>query len=399
MKTNNGMLALLMLYGFTTLSAQTITLVAGGDVEWSGVVKNPSFYYGIKKQSKKIREDGWRRLTYLASPESQQLVDDKYGLSVEDSTKHHKKAMLIELPDFESELTRNQFPLEKIAPALRDADFTFINLETPLSDSGRYSGAFRTPTSFAEALKWAGVDIVSTANNHTFDAEGQGIADTRKALALAGIKAVGTGKDLDDARKPVVLEKEGIKLAFLAYTYGVNPTDTDLGFAHTGKSGAVPLDPFLIKEDVGRIRDKVDYIILSFHWGLEHKQEIHPAAIEFAHEMIDSGADIILGHHPHVPRGVENYKGKLIIYSMGNLIFSHTHDYWMDNFLAKITLSKERIEEFEMIPIAGELQDLGQPFEIEGHRADRLLQDLKARSDSLDSKLIVNKNRGIMKFK
>jgi len=376
-----------------SLSAQEITLIAGGDVEWSRMINKPKYYYGTKNQTKKIREDGWRRLSFIATDQSKSYMIDTHGIDPDSPEKHHIKSIPLNL-EFTTIEEEYAYPFLKIAPILKKADIAFINLETPLSDTARQIGAFRTATVFAKSIKNAGVDVVSTANNHAFDAEGVGITETKQTLLLNGIKVTGTGSNLEDARKPVIIEKENIKIAFLAYTYGVNPTQTNYGFAFYDRSGAMPLDPFLIKEDIQRVRDQVDYIVLSFHWGLENKQEIHPAAIQFAHEMIDSGADIILGHHPHVPRGIEVYKKKLIVYSLGNFIFGHTHENWKDNFLARITFSKKEICKLEIVPIAGKMKDVGQPYVLKGKRAKDLLEEIKNLSKILNTKLTISKNIG-----
>src|SRR5690606_34902650 len=153
-------------------------------------------------------------------------------------------------------------------------------------------------TALADALRWAGIDVVSIANNHAFDAEEMGLFDTIDALARAGVGRVGGGRDLEDARRPFVIERNGIRFAFLGYTQFVNGGPS--AFALPNRSGVVPLNPLVIKEDIRRVRDQVDYVVVSFHWSRENTQEIHEEDRKFAHEIIDAGADIILGHHPHV---------------------------------------------------------------------------------------------------
>jgi len=391
-------ITLSIFFTINSISAQEITLIAGGDVEWSRMINKPKYYYDSKSSVDKMRKDGWRRLSFIASEESKSYMINTYGVDTDSPKKHHIKSIPLNL-EFTTIEEEYAYPFLKIAPILKKADIAFINLETPLSDTARQIGAFRTSPAFAKAIKDAGIDVVSTANNHSLDAEGVGLIETKQVLLANKIEVVGTGFNLEDARKPVIIEKDNIKIAFLAYTYGVNPTRTDIGFAFYNRSGAMPLDPFLIKEDIKRVRQQVDYIVLSFHWGIENKQEIHPAAIEFAHEMIDSGADVILGHHPHVPRGIEIYNGKPIVYSMGNLIFGHTHTNWKDNFLVRITFSKKKISKLEILPVAGEMYDLGQPYSLEGNRAKKLLKEIKSLSKNLNTKLTIKKNIGVIYIK
>ena len=385
---------------------QQVTIIAGGDIEWSCIIKEPEVYYSgkvdnrwerIKKRVKRklgIRvEDIWQT-PYLATLQGKEYIEKQFNRKLETSNSHHIEAIKYDIKFITTE-DRDRYPFRKIAPLLRKADIAFANLETPLADNSRYNGYIRTPTSFAKALKWAGIDLVSIANNHTLDAEGAGLLETKKALLGAGIGAVGGGRNLMDARQPFIVEKEGILIAFFGYTQGVNGGRG--GFALSDRSGVMPLDAFLIKEDIKSVRDIVDFVVLSFHWGSEkNKQNIHPGARNFAHAAIDAGADIILGHHPHVPRGIELYKGKVIIYSLGNFIFSHNHDYWMDNLLACITVTKSKILKVEIIPISGKGDNLGQPYPLEGNSANILLNDIKMRSEELNTGMAINRNVGIV---
>lgn len=368
--------------------AQEITLIAGGDIEWSRITKAPGIYYDSKK--KVLRENilvrvcrklkietskkDWIPVPYVSSVQSKLFLENKLGRKLENSKSHHISSIRYGLK-LNSAKDTVLYPFQKIASVLRKADIAFANLETPLSDQGRYSGQFRTPTSFVEGLKWAGIDVLSTANNHALDAEGIGLVDTKNALQRANIGAVGSGRNLADARLPFIVEKEGLRFAFLSYSQFVDVGSS--GFALSDRSGVVPLDPFLIKEDIQRIRDQVNYVVISLHWGVANKQDIHPAARKFAQTIIDAGADIILGHHPHVPRGIEVYKGKAIIYSLGNFIFGHNHKYWMDNYLARITLSFNRIEKIEILPISGQGKSLSQPYLLKGQPAHALIKNIK----------------------
>jgi poly-gamma-glutamate synthesis protein (capsule biosynthesis protein) len=106
----------------------------------------------------------------------------------------------------------------------------------------------------------------------------------------------------------------------------------------------------------------VDIVVLSFHWGIENTQDAHATARSFAHEMVDLGADIILGHHSHFPAGIEVYNGKAIFYSLGNLIFGHSRPRWMDNYLARLTIGARRIERIEILPISGQGAAIAQPI-------------------------------------
>ena len=132
---------------------------------------------------------------------------------------------------------------------------------------------------------------------------------------------------------------------------------------------------------------------------MENDQNTHPEARKFAHAAIDAGADVILGHHPHVPRGIEVYKEKVIIYSLGNLIFGHNHDYWMNNYLARLTITPGRIEKIEIVPISGKGKDLAQPYVLKGESAHTLLRKIQKLNEELNTKMHIEGDVGVVKLR
>jgi poly-gamma-glutamate capsule biosynthesis protein CapA/YwtB (metallophosphatase superfamily) len=372
-----------------SLEAQQITLIAGGDIEWSRAVKAPDIYFDRERQ-----RGEWLPVPYINVPENVAYLSG-IGVPIDTTQGHHKTAIQYGLT-FSSKEEEARHPLEKVAPVLRSADVAFVNLESPLSDRARHTGAFLTPTSFADALKWAGIDVVATANNHAMDAEEQGLLDTIEALRRVGVGHVGTGSNLEEARKPFIVERDGIRIAFLGYAQFVNGGAS--AFALPNRSGVVPMSPPIIREDIRRVRDEVDFVVVSFHWSIENSQDTHPEDRSFAKAILDAGADIVLGHHPHVPRGVEVYDGKPIFYSLGNLIFGHGHDYWVDNYLARMTLTKSGVTQIEILPTAGRGTDLAQPYLLEGEAARRALEDIQTRTSQLDTQMEIVGDRGVIRI-
>lgn len=372
------------------VGAQQITVVLGGDVEWSRETKAPDVYWDPPQETE---DGGWHRIPHINSPEGRAYLESR-GRVLETPETHHVHAIHYGL-EFDSSVNEARYPFRLIGAVLREADVAFLNLETPLSDGGRWAGAFRTPTSFADGLRWAGVDVVATANNHALDSGGDGLMDTLETLWRAGIGTVGTGRDIDDARRPFVVDREGIKIAFLGYANYVNLGTS--GFATSYRSGVVPLDPLIIEEDVRRIRDQVDHVLLSFHWGIENTAETHPEARGLAKRMLDAGADVVFGHGAHLPRGVETFEGKLIVYSPGNFVFGHNHTYWGHNYLVRLTLTKEGLDRAEIIPIAGEGNQLAQPYMLQGEEAGEVLRAVRARSAELGTAVTVEGDRGYIR--
>ncbi|MEM6751754.1 MAG: CapA family protein [Cyanobacteria bacterium P01_C01_bin.38] len=325
-----------------------LTLTAGGDVEWSRMAEESLFH--------------------------RQII--RYNL------------------EFASKQEEARYPFQKIKPVLEAADIAFVNLETPLSDTAKKKGAFLAPTAFAAGLKWAGVDIVATANNHALDAGVAGLKDTLTSLSQVDLPAVGSGKDLASARLPYISEKNGIRLGFLAYTMSENSGDSS--YAKPNRAGVMPTDLSLIREDIQKLRSKVDYVILSFHWGLNDSKKPPFWVRNLARNSIDAGADIILGHHPHFPQGIEIYQNKPIFYCLGNFIFGHNHTYWTDNFLARFIFTSNKIKTIEILPVAGENQDLAQPFLLKGERSQNILKEIQERSLALKTKMDIVGDIGVI---
>ena len=212
-------------------------------------------------------------------------------------------------------------PFLETKEMLSNADLTFGNLETPLLDGnpvGVNQMYFRADPRFAEGLSWAGFDVLSLANNHTTNFGVDGLDSTLSLLNEAGISYVGAGYDKSEAWSPIVKEVNGLKIAFLAYTDDVitlfNPVPN--------RSTVALMNLNSLQASVEELRPKVDLIVVSMHSGVEYNTT-NPTStqLEFAHTAIDAGADLVLGHHPHVLQPVEEYKGKLIFYSLGNFVF------------------------------------------------------------------------------
>jgi len=398
------LLALAGLPGSGELHAQAasgearLTLLAGGDIEWALNLQRPQIYHHPAAE-------GWRSVPYLLTEERRawMRVHEPELLASIDS--HYERSIKYGL-EFESDLEMGRHPFQRIRDLIRSADISFVNLETPITDRARraYDAALVSPPSFADGIAWAGITAVSVANNHAFDAEGEGLIHTLEILDQVGVRRAGGGRNLEEARRPVILERNGIRVAILAYAQFVNPGQRVTAFALPDLSGVAPMDPFLIEEDIRRVRDQVDHVILSFHWSgggsndSSTKVDPHPEGIAFAHRMIDAGADMILGHHAPLPRGIEIYRGKPIVYSLGKLIFGHNHETWTDQMMVRFSLSASGVEEIEILPIAGEGMDMAQPYVLQGPRAQAILETVRERSARLGTEVEIRGDVAVVRI-
>jgi 2',3'-cyclic-nucleotide 2'-phosphodiesterase (5'-nucleotidase family) len=197
-----------------------------------------------------------------------------------------------------------------VKPVIEAADLAVGNLETTLS-SRRYTGypAFKSPTAFADAIKWAGFDALTTANNHSLDGGAKGVRYTTAYLDGLGIAHFGTNNPA-----PVVVEHDGIRIAFASYTYSTNGIRTPFA----GAVNRIRLAQ--MRADIQSVRPTVDLVIVFMHWGREYSTSVESSTRSQARYLVDSGADMVLGSHPHVVRPIETYNGRYIVYSMGNFL-------------------------------------------------------------------------------
>lgn len=213
-----------------------------------------------------------------------------------------------------------RYPFLKAADFLRGADLTFANLENPVSSRGVKVGSiysFRARPEMLAGLKDAGIDIVNLANNHIWDYGRAAVLDTFKNLEGQGLAYVGAGVNYEAAHAALIKEINGVKIAFFGYTNLIAPGVT----TPASEPAAAFIDSSVIAEDIKNAKAQADTVIVNFHWGEEYQTRHNAFQERVAHAAIDAGADLIVGHHPHVPQDIEQYQGKWIVYSLGNFVF------------------------------------------------------------------------------
>lgn len=259
------------------------------------------------------------------------------------------------------------FPFEKTADFLKSGDLTIINLESPLIDHCPTTDegmVFCGDPRFTTGLNYAGVDIANLANNHSSNYGEEGIVSTKEKLNKIGIETVGTGNI-------VYRNVKGTNLAFLSY------------------DGVAPLVPFLsnintelIKSQVKEAKSQADFVIVLFHWGKEYEKNpveeksVAPFnPVEIGRYTIDSGADLVVGNHPHVVQGYEIYNGKYIFYALGNFIFDQM---WSEETKIgaplKLEIVNGKVQNFSFYP--EKIENFAQPYFLEGDEKEKVLEKI-----------------------
>ena len=253
-------------------------------------------------------------------------------------------------------------------------DCMVVNLENAVTrsiDSVDKEYVFKMRPELLYQLVDAGINMVNCANNHSADFGFEGILETIRHLDSAGIRHIGIGRNFSEAREPVIYEKNGIRTAWIGYG-GVKDF-----IATRYQPGTNSRNEKYILRDIKKTRPIVDWIIVVLHWGEELETEPDINQIEMAHRIIDSGADMIIGHHPHVLQGIERYHGKVIAYSLGNFVFGgNASNVNYETAVLRGIFSKDAMN-IEAIPVRVRNW---QPIPATGEVATRIFKQLENRS-------------------
>ena len=204
-----------------------------------------------------------------------------------------------------------------------EADYFAANQEFPFSSRGQQAPdkqyTFRLPESRVSLMNEIGVDLVTLANNHALDFGTDALLDTVSTLDQAGILHVGAGADSEAARQPAIVDVNGVRVGFIGASRVIPVASWTAGASSPGMLTAY--DPALLVQTIQETRPLCDYLVVLIHWGVERAEMPVDHQTSLSRQCIDAGADLVVGSHPHVLQGIEYYRGKPIVYSLGNFIF------------------------------------------------------------------------------
>ncbi len=268
-------------------------------------------------------------------------------------------------------------PFQALQPQLAAADITIATLDSTISDAVVPTGCIETfslggVAAVADGLRYAGYDVIAHAANHIKDCGAAACGDTAMLdtavnLRAVGIQSVGSGANILEARKPVVVERNGVRLAFLAYDDIAPYYHADVTYG-----GSAPMDPATVGEDVAAARAIADVVIIIPHWGIEYTAEPSERQRVFALAAADAGADLVIGNHPHWVQAHEQIGGTFVAYALGNFVFDQ--DWSLETqqgAMLEVTFAGTRVTGTAYFPV--HVYDQYQPRLAVGDEAAQIL--------------------------
>ncbi len=281
------------------------------------------------------------------------------------------------------------YPYTHVRQFFTGSHIVFGNLEGPLTTRGTPEQdkkfVFHSPPGkVSAALKDAGFNVVSLANNHMLDYGAEGLAQTVETLDGIGIQHAGAGADIMAARKPALLTANGQRVAILAYSL----TLPENFYAGANRAGTAFAYEDQVREDIIAARKQADIVLVSFHWGQEGKTQLREYQTRIGRLAIDSGASAVIGHHPHILQGIERYKDGIILYSMGNFTFGSYSGHSTRSAIAQLKFHNGRLQQLQMIPInVNNFEVQFQPQPLHGAEADAVVATLRKLSAALHTEV------------
>ncbi|WIV12219.1 CapA family protein [Proteiniborus sp. MB09-C3] len=284
------------------------------------------------------------------------------------------------------------YPWENVKEILLDSDLSLVNMECTVGTAGEPQDKQYTYRAKPETLKGlvnAGINGVSLANNHSLDFGRECFVETLDNLENYNIKYVGGGKDIKAAYEPAIWEINGVNVGFIGFSRVTPHVDWYATENRAGISNGYDSNAKNMLQAVQQAKENVDFLIVSLHWGTEQADYPRDNDVAIAKELIDSGADCIMGHHPHVLQGIEFYKNRPIVYSLGNFVFGAKGERTTQTMIFNMEINKDGIINTSIIP--GRIK-LGQPNISEGEDRENTIELINKLSSDWGTKVLDNGN-------
>lgn len=284
------------------------------------------------------------------------------------------------------------YPWENVKAVFLSSDLSLINLECSVGTAGEAQDkefTFRAKPETLKGLVNAGIKGVNLGNNHTLDFGRECFRQTLNNLEEHGLKYTGGGRDIESAYEPAVWEINDIKIGFIGFSRVTPHVDW---YAAENRAGIVngydSNSPNMVKA-VQQAKEKVDFLIVSLHWGVQLADYPSENDAAIAKELIDNGADCIMGHHPHVLQGIEFYKDRPIVYSLGNFIFGTKSERTAQTMIFNMEINKDGIMNTSITP--GTIK-VGKPVISEGEDKEKIINLINELSSDWDTKILKDSN-------
>lgn len=291
------------------------------------------------------------------------------------------------------------YPIKNLEPLMKEVNYRMVNLETPICQSTHEmkknkSYVFKGEKDDLQLLKKLNIDLVFLGNNHIMDYGEVGMEETMQALDDYNIHYSGAGIDLKESLEPVsfIIKRSNFHII------SVNTIGYGNQYAKWNTPGVAP---FQLNKliPIGR-KKKKEILMLSIHWGIEYNPEPEKYQRNRAHKLIQSGYKVIIGHHPHIPQGVEKYKDGIIFYSLGNFIFGSMNQYLNHNLAAILHFSGNKLVLCELVPIFGKYQTNGKHVikPLNEEESKLFLYEISILSKKFNTKVEIKNGRGYIEF-
>jgi poly-gamma-glutamate capsule biosynthesis protein CapA/YwtB (metallophosphatase superfamily) len=293
-------------------------------------------------------------------------------------------------------------PFAGVSQVLKESDIIYGILEGGISTGGEpvqdKENTFRSRPSAARGLSNAGFNLVNLANPHIMDYGEKGLLETMEYLSWYGVKYVGAGLNPKEARKPVIIEAKGVKVAFLAYYRG---SEFDQVFGKEKNPGpAFPLYGEL-ESDVELARSQADIVIASIHWGVRTDESgINERQKLYSQNLIDYGADAVFGQWLHELQGIQLYNNKPIVHSLGDFIYGTYAKKIHIGYIIRLVIADKKLQRVEIIPVTTSNAVTGSffPTLLNGQPALDAIMTLEKLSQDLGTQINTDKEIGIINF-